>query len=304
MSKAIGFFEPGGPEVLQLIDVEGPQAGPGQVRIRVKAAGVQPYDVAVVEGWIPAGVNPGFPRIPGNEFAGLVDSVGEGVTGFSPGDEVLGYGQLNCYAEDLVVPADQITGKPHNMPWDVAGGFPAGALNAHVALQELGVGTGETVLIHGAAGAVGTIAVQLARLWGATVIAAAREAQHDYLRSLGALPVAYVDGFAGRVRALAPKGVDASLDGVGGDALDATLEFVKDRGRILTLVEHGRARELGIRTNPHKRSAARLAELADLYAQGKLTVHVRETFPLFRAADALRAYKAGNSRGKIVILVD
>ncbi|GLW10442.1 oxidoreductase [Microtetraspora sp. NBRC 13810] len=304
MSKAIGFFEPGGPEVLRLIEVDEPQAGPGQVRVRVKAAGVQPYDVAVVEGWVPAGVDPGFPRIPGNEFAGVVDRVGAGVTGFLPGDEVLGYGRLNGYAEQVVVPAGQITAKPPAMSWEVAGGFPAGALNAYVALRELGVGAGDTVLIHGAAGAVGAVAVQLARRSGATVVATAREAQHDYLRALGALPVGYGDGFTDRVRALAPEGVDASLDGVGGEALDATLDLVKDRDRILTLVEHGRAAELGIRTMPPDRSPAWLAELADLYARGELTVHVRATFPLSRAADALRAYQAGNGRGKIVILVD
>lgn len=304
MSRAAGFFEPGGPEVLRLVEVDEPQAGSGQVRVRVKAAGVQPFDVAVVEGVIHRATDPAVPQIPGNEFAGVVDQVGAGVVGFAPGDEVLGYGTLNSYAEHVLVEPGQITGKPPGMPWEVAGGFSAGAQTADIGLREVGVGAGDTVLVHGAAGAVGSIAVQLCRLWGATVIGAAREAQHDYLRSLGAIPIAYGDGFVDRVRALAPDGVDACLDGVGGEALDATLELVRDRSRILTLTEHGKAEELGIRTTPLARSAARLAGLADLYARGELTVHILQTFPLARAADAHRAYLAGNVRGKIVLTVD
>jgi NADPH:quinone reductase-like Zn-dependent oxidoreductase len=250
MSKAAAFFEPGGPEVLRLIDVDEPRAGPGQVRIRVKAAGVQPFDIAVVAGEIHRGTDPSVPQIPGNEFAGVVAQVGDGAVGFVAGDEVLGYGTLNSYSEHLVVGPDQITTKPANMSWEVAAGFSAGAQTADIGLKEVGVGAGDTVLIHGAADAVGTIAVQLCRLWGATVIGAARESQHGYLRSLGAIPIAYGDRFADRVRARAPQGVHACLDGVGGEALDASLELVKDRSRILTLVEHGKASQLGIRTTP------------------------------------------------------
>jgi NADPH:quinone reductase-like Zn-dependent oxidoreductase len=304
VSKAAGFYHPGGPDVLRLIDVDDPQAGPGQVRIRVKAAGVQPFDIAVVEGSIHRQEDPAVPQIPGNEFAGVVDQVGHGVPGFAPGDEVLGYGTLNSYRELLVVGPDQITRKPTNMSWEVAGGFSAAAQTADISLNEIEVGAGDTVLIHGAAGAVGSIAVQLCRLRGAAVIGAARAAQHDYLRSLGAIPIAYGDHFVGRMRALAPRGVDACLDGVGGEALDATLELVRDRSRILTLVEHGKAPELRIRTTPFTRSAARLAALADLYATGQLTMHILQTFPLARAADAHRTYRSGNVRGKIVITIN
>jgi NADPH:quinone reductase-like Zn-dependent oxidoreductase len=304
MSKVAGFFEPGGPGVLRLLDVDEPQAGPGEVRIRVRAAGVQPFDVAVVQGVIHRATDPSVPQVPGNEFAGVVDQVGDGTVGFAVGDEILGYGTLHGYSELMVVGPDQITTKPANMSWEVAGGFSAGAQTADIGLREIGVGAGETVLVHGAAGAVGTIAVQLCRLWGATVIGAARESQHDYLRSLGAIPIAYGDRFADRVRSLAPQGVHACLDGVGGAALEASLELVGDRSRILTLVEHGRAKELGIRTTPLTRSAARLAGLADLYARDELSMHILATFPLARAADALRAYQAGNVRGKIVITVD
>ncbi|QXJ19762.1 NADP-dependent oxidoreductase [Actinomadura graeca] len=305
MSRVIVFDGPGGPEALRLAEVAEPRPGPGQVRVRVRAAGVQPFDVAVVGGWLPAGADAAYPRTPGNEFAGVIDSLGEGVTGPAAGDEVLGFTLLNAYREHLVVPAAQVTAKPPAMPWEVAGGFTAPAQTAYNSLEELQAGRGDTLLVHGAAGAVGTVAVQLGRLWGATVIGAAREGQHAYLRSLGALPVAYGDGFADRVRGLAPDGtVTASLDGVGGAALDATLDLVRDRSRIITLHDHDRAAALGVRLSPARRTAARLAEMAGLYARGDLTWHVHAAFPLERVADAHRAYRAGGIRGKIVLTVD
>ena len=303
MSLAAVFYEPGGPEVLRVVDVPDPAVGPEQVVVRVKAAGVQPYDVAVVAGQIHRQPDPAVPTIPGNEFAGVVEQVGVGVSGFAVGDEVLGFGTLNSYQELLVTRADQITAKPEGMPWEVAGGFTAGAQTAHIALEEIGAGPGDTILVHGAAGAVGTIAVQLARLSGAIVIGTARGAQHEYVRSLGAVPIAYGDDFVQRVRSIAPQGLDASVDGVGGPALDATLELVKDRSRILTLTDHAKAPTLGIRVTPLARSAERLALLADLYAKGDLAFPVMATYPLRQAADALRAYQAGNIRGKIVITI-
>ncbi|WP_405062494.1 NADP-dependent oxidoreductase [Kribbella sp. NBC_01505] len=302
-SRAAAFFQPGGPEVLRLIDVPEPSAGPGEVRVRVKAAGVQPFDVAVVAGQIHRQQDPAIPTVPGNEFAGVVDQLGAGVTEFAIGAEVLGYGTLNSYQELLTVPVTQVAAKPANMPWEVAGGFSAGAQTAHIALEEIGIGPGDTILVHGAAGAVGTFAVQLSRLRGATVIGTARAAQHDYVRELGAVPLDYTDDFVDRVRALAPQGVDAAVDGVGGPALDATLELVKDRSRILTLTDHGKAAGLGIRVTPLARSAARLTELANQYAEGHLRLPIMATYPLANAADALRAYQAGGVHGKIVITI-
>ncbi|WP_018686599.1 NADP-dependent oxidoreductase [Actinokineospora enzanensis] len=299
--KAAGFFEFGGPDVLRVVEVATPVAGPGEVRVRVKAAGVQPFDVAVRSGWTPPGVVGGFPRVPGNEFAGVVDQVGAGVGEVLP--EVLGFGRLGCYAEHVVVPADQVTAKPAGMPWEVAGGFTAGAQTAHIALRELGVGEGDTLIVHAAAGGVGSMAVQLAARWGARVIGTARAENHDYLRSLGATPVEYGDGLMDRVRELAPGGVDAALVAVGGEALAVSLALVEDRGRILTLVDHDKAPELGIRVTPNLRSAERLAELADLYARGELRFHVRSTYPLERAADAHRDVEAGHGRGKVVLTI-
>ncbi|MER5620100.1 NADP-dependent oxidoreductase [Streptosporangium sp. NPDC002544] len=280
-----------------------PEAGEGQVRVRVRAAGVQPFDLAIREGWTPPGVDGELPRVPGNEFSGVVDQVGAGVEGVSAGAEVLGFTLLNAYAEYVVVPAGNITPKPVNMPWEVAGGFTAGTQTAHMALRQLGVGEGDTLLVHAAAGAVGTAAVQLGRLWGATVIGTARAENHDYLRELGAIPVAYGEGLLERIRDLAPGGVDMVLDGAGGEAFDISLELVKGE-HLLTLVEHGRAAELGAQRTRGERLASRLAELAALYAEGRFVFPVRGTYPLERAADAHRELGTRHGRGKVVLVMD
>ncbi|WP_107727617.1 NADP-dependent oxidoreductase [Desmospora activa] len=302
--KAVAFSSHGGPEVLQLVEAELPQAGTGQVRVHIKAAGVQPFDYAVRSGWNPPGITIRFPQVIGNEFAGVVDQVGEGVTGFSVGSEVLGWALLACYAEYVVVSTDQIVTKPQEMPWEVAGVMSASGQTAHTALQELGVGEGDTVLIHAAAGGVGTFAVQLARAWGATVIGTASAGNHEYLRSLGAIPVSYGDDLVERVRVLAPDGVDAALDAAGKDALYASVALVNDKDRIGTLVAFELAEQLGVRLIRSQRSAARLTELVDLYTQGKLHIHIRKTFPLQQTADAHREVETGHGRGKVVLMVD
>jgi len=288
--RAAAFTEPGPPDVLRLLEMPTPTAGPGEVRVRVRTAGVQPFDAALRAGWTPPYLSADrWPRIPGNEFAGVTDD----------GREVLGFSTLNAYAEYIVVPADQVTAKPAAMPWDVAGGFTAGAQTAHIALEELRVGPGDTLLVHGAAGSVGTVAVQLAGLAGATVIGTASAANQDYLRSLGAIPVVYGDGLADRVRDLAPTAV---VDCAG--ALDVSLELVKARDRILTLVDHERAAAEGIRVTPPARSGARLAGLADLYAQGRLSFHIRRTYALEHAADAHREIETRHGRGKLVLALE
>ncbi|MDF2711557.1 MAG: alcohol dehydrogenase [Nonomuraea muscovyensis] len=301
--RAAAFRTFGGPEVLQVMELPAPVAGPGEVRVRVRAAGVQPFDAAVRAGWTPPGVSGDLPRIPGNEFAGVVDQVGEEVTGVPVGQEVLGFSLLNSYAEYIVVPATDVTPKPAGVPWEVAGALTAAVQTAELALDGLAVGEGDTLLVHGAAGAVGTAAVQIARSRGAVVIGTAREENHEHLRELGAVPVVYGDGLADRVRALAPGGVDAALDGAGGAALDVSLELVKDRGRIVTLVEHGKAAELGVQVVRGTRSAERLGRYAAWYAEGRLKFPIRRTYRLEEAADAHREIETGHGRGKIALVV-
>ncbi len=303
--KAAAFSAFGPPEVLRLTELEVPQAGLGEVRVRVKTAGVLPFDCRVRGGWTPPGLTLRFPEIPGNEFAGTIDQLGEGVEGFSVGDEVLGFTTLKCYAEYMTVSADQVVLKPEDMPWEVAGGFSGNGQGAHLALKALGVGEGDTVLIHGAAGGLGTFAVQLAKAWGAkTVIGTASESNHEYLRSLGAIPVCYGAGLADRVRAIAPAGVDAALDAAGPEALRASVELVKDKSRIRTMVSFELAAELGIPPVSGTRTAGRLAELVRLYAQGQLRIHIRRAYPLRQAADAHREVESGHGRGKVVLKID
>jgi NADPH:quinone reductase-like Zn-dependent oxidoreductase len=300
---AAAFTTFGPPEVLRLTRAPKPAAGRGEVRVRIMAAGVQPFDAAVRTGWEPPGVRLTWPRIPGNEFAGVVDQVGVEVTRLSAGDEVLGFTILGGYAEYVVVPGDQVTAKPAAMPWEVAGGFTAGTQTASMALDQLSVGTGDTVVIHAAAGSVGTASVQFAQRLGANVIGTASAANQDYVRSLGATPVVYGDGLIDRIRAITSGGVHAALDGAGGAALDVSLELVNDPRRVLTLVDHDRAAALGVQLVQGRRSAARLAELAALYADGGLRFPVRRKLPLAQAAEAHREIETGHGRGKLVLSV-
>lgn len=304
--KAITFSTYGTPDVLQLTDLPDPIAGPGQVRIRIKTAGVQPVDCAVRSGWFAGKGGPfeeRFPQILGNEFAGVIDQAGEGVSSFDPGDEVLGWQTLACYAEYVVVPVDQIVHKPKNMRWEVAGGLSGAGQTAHTALEEIGINKGESILVHAAAGAVGTVAVQLAQIRGANVIGTASEANHEYLRSLGVTPVTYGDGLAERVKAVAPNGIDAALDAAGRGALEASVQLIENRERIGTLVDFEKAPELGVKSIRSKRSAERLSELAEWVAKGNLKIHIRNTYPLDKAIDAHREVETGHGRGKVVLVL-
>ena len=302
--EAVVFSSFGGPEVLRLVRLPTPEPGPGEVRVRVRAAGVQPVDLMVRGGRAPMGVPLAFPQQLGNEFAGVVDRVGAGVAGVAVGDEVLGFTLLRAYAQQVVVPADQVVAKPAGMSWEVAGGFSGAAQTAHAALRELRVGAGDTVLVHAAAGAVGTVAVQLARAWGATPIGTASPANHDHLLALGAIPVSYGDGLVDRVRTLAPNGVSAVLDAAGRGALRDSVRLGVDPDRVGTLVEADLAAELGVRRIRPERSAARLAELVAAHTAGDLVVHVRRGYPLAEAARAHQDVGTGHGRGKVVLVVE
>ncbi|KYG25709.1 NADP-dependent oxidoreductase [Priestia endophytica] len=302
--KAAAISASGPPNVLKVMEFDNPHAGAGQVRVRIRAAGIQPFDLEVrSSGWAPPGLEVRYPQILGNEFAGIIDQVGDKVTDFSVGSEVLGWALLACYAEYVVVSVDQIVHKPQNMPWEEAGAITASGQTAHTALQELGVDKGDTILIHAAAGGVGTFAVQLAQAWGATVIGTASERNHDYLRSLGAFPVTYGDDLVDRVRSLAPNGVNVAFDAAGDHALHASLELVENKDRIGTIVAFDLAEELGVRPIRSQRSVDRLAELVELYSQGKLQIYIRKAFPLHQAADAHREIESGHGRGKVVLTI-
>ncbi|GIN71710.1 oxidoreductase [Bacillus sp. J14TS2] len=303
--RAAAFSSYGPPNVLRVMEFDDPQAGTGQVRVRIKSAGIQPFDCAVrSSGWTPPGLTVSFPQILGNEFAGTIDQLGNGVTDFSVGDEVLGWELMACYAEYVVVNVDQIVRKPLEMPWEEAGVITASGQTAHTALQELAVCKGDTVLIHAAAGGVGTFAVQLAKAWGATVIGTASERNHDYLRSIGAIPVTYGDGLVDRVSSLMPEGVNVAFDAAGGEALEASVKLVENKNRIGTIVAFDRVEELGVRPIRSQRSTDRLSELVNLYIQGKINIHVRNMFPLDEVAKAHQEVEIGHGCGKVVLTIN
>ncbi|WP_145025176.1 NADP-dependent oxidoreductase [Paenibacillus sp. Y412MC10] len=304
--KAITFNRLGPPDVLQLTKLPVPFAGPGTVRVRVQTAGVMPIDAKVRSGSVPYAQSHPFPIIPGNEFAGIIDEVGDGVSEFTRGDEVIGFTMFGGYAEYAVVSSDQLVRKPAGMPWETAGGFTGNGQGAHMALEAIRIQPGDTVLIHGAAGGLGTFAVQLALAWGAgRVIGTASGANHDHLQRLGAIPLDYGDGLAARIHAIAPAGVDAALHAGGGDdlSLQASVALVQDTSRIVAMVPSVQAQKLGIRQLAGTRSKERLTELVRIYNEGKVDIHIRKVLPLDQAREAHREIESGHGRGKIVLSV-
>ncbi|MGW0778186.1 NADP-dependent oxidoreductase [Streptomyces sp. NPDC002835] len=306
--KAITYRTYGGPDVLEYGDVPDPKLGPDAVLIRVKAASVNPVDWKIQAGYLDGVMDTVFPVIPGWDVAGVVEEAGVGVTEFAPGDEVIGYAREDfvsrgTFAEYVAAPVRTLARKPANLSFEEAAGLPLAGLTAYQALtRALNVGSGDTVLVHAAAGGVGSLAVQIARALGARVIGTASERNHDYLRGLGAEPVAYGEGLAERVRALAPQGVDAVLDLIGGDALKISPELLAEGGRLASVAD-GAVLALGGRYVFVRPDAGDLEALTALAERGQLRVDVAAAFPLERAADAQRLNQEGHTRGKVVVTV-
>jgi NADPH:quinone reductase-like Zn-dependent oxidoreductase len=297
----------GGPDVLKFAaDAPEPKVGPDFVLVRAKAAGVNPVDWKIREGNLDGLLQTDFPVVPGWDLAGVVERTGPAVSEFSPGDEVMGYVREDhvgrgTYAELVAAPMRTLGRKPARLSWAEAAGLPLAGLTAYQSLNKALAVTGDdTVLIHAAAGGVGSFAVQIARAKGARVIGTAGPHNHDYLRELGAEPVTYGDGLADRIRRLAPGGVTVALDLVGGEALEVTPNLLTPTGRWASVVDPS-VRERGGRyvfVRPDPNDLAALASLAD---DGRLNVTVAKTFPLAEAADAQRLSAEGHTRGKIVL---
>jgi len=311
MAKTIVANGYGGPEVLLLIDEPTPMPGPGQAVVEVRAVGTNPIDYKSYSGMM--GTDPAIlPKRVGSEAAGIVRAVGSGVSAFSVGDEVIAYPAPGAYTTELLVSADSLVHKPSTLDFEPAAGLLlTGATAVHL-LTAADVSDGDTVVIHGASGGVGLMAVQLAVARGARVIATAGAGSHAVLAEFGATPVIYGDGLIDRIRELTPDGVDVALDLVGTDeAVDTSLELVADRSRIATIAAFGRAAKDGITLlgggpgadpGTEIRSAAR-PQLAELAASGQLKVLIAETFPLSEAAAAHRALAASHAPGKIILTV-
>ncbi len=303
----------GGPEVLSVIDEPVGSPGPGEVRIEVRAAGTNPADYKSYSGVF--GTDPAnLPIHPGYEVSGVVTEVGDGAEGpagpINVGDEVIGYSVQGGYAAELVALGSAVLPKPATLSFEQASGLLLSGVTAVHTLVATRVSAGDTVVIHGAAGGVGLMAVQLAVAKGARVIGTASERRHDYLRQFGAEPVTYGEGLEERIRALAPDGVDAAIDMVGTDeAVEVSLALVADRGRIATIAAFGRAGKDGIKLlgggpgadpGTNIRNPARLGLVRQAEA-GTLKVVVAATFPFAEVADAHRLLATGHADGKIVL---
>ncbi|MFE3069328.1 NADP-dependent oxidoreductase [Streptomyces sp. NPDC059247] len=306
--EATVYEEFGGPEVLRHeTGVAVPVPGPGEVRVKVAAAGVNPVDWKRRRGWVEAFYPTTFPAVPGLEFAGTVDAVGAGVTHVAVGDEVLGWTETGAYAQYAL--AGIVVPKPEGLSWETAASLPVAGETAQRVLGLLGVGAGGTLFLHGAAGVVGSVATQLAVAAGIRVVGSASESNHAYLRELGAVPVAYGEGLADRVRAAAPEGVDAVFDAAGHGVLPVAIELLggdaAPRERIVTIADTEAERYgivfSGLLGDPDAVRAG-LAAQAALAAEGRLTVRLAEVLPLKEASRAQESSESGHVRGKLVLI--
>ncbi|HWN28737.1 MAG TPA: NADP-dependent oxidoreductase [Actinomycetospora sp.] len=308
-SRVVQYRRYGGPEVLEIVEREDPAPGEGQVRLAVRAAAVNPLDWKLRGGAMASADAPPEPRVPGFDLAGVVEAVGDGVVDLAVGDEVLGKAVGGAYAEKALAPVRALTRKPAGVSWEVAAALPVVATTAYRALDLLGIGegdhTGTTLVVDGAAGGVGVMAVQIAVARGATVIGTASEAHQDEVRALGATPVVYGEGLADRVRAVAPQGVDRAFDTAGKGSLRDLVELTGSPEKALTIADYAGAQELGVTFSsggdPDAEARA-LAEAVALVADGRLRAPAVVTYPLEDAGRAQDDNQHRRVAGKLVLL--
>jgi NADPH:quinone reductase-like Zn-dependent oxidoreductase len=300
--RAVTFTEYGGPEVLHVADVDEPHPGRGQVRVAVRAAGVNPVDWKARSGVMRDAMPVSFPAIDGREAAGVVDEVGPEAKDAAVGDEVFGFSVGGAAAEHAVL--DDFARKPASLSWEEAAALPVAVETSVRVFTVLGgVSEGQTLVINGAAGGVGTAAVQLARARGARVIGTAGESNHEFLRSLGAEPTTYGEGLVERVRALAPDGVDLAFDTAGKGGVPDLITLTGDPARVATIADFGAA-ALGVKVTGGGdfRAVDALHEAAALTEAGRLHMPIAQTFTFTQAADAHRTSQDGHVRGKLVLI--
>ncbi|MBI1198554.1 MAG: zinc-binding dehydrogenase [Phenylobacterium sp.] len=297
--KAIRYDEHGGPEVLQIVEVDPPRAGPGEVRIVVRAAGVNPSDWKRREGRYRAFEDVRFPAGLGVEGAGVVDQLGPGVTDVAVGDAVFGFGEATMAGQAILTLWAR---KPEALSFAGAAALPVVCDTATRALDQVGVEPGQTLLVSGAAGGVGSAILQLARLREIAVIGTASPANHDYLRALGAVPTAYGPGLAARVRGLAPGGVDAAIDVAGSGIIPELIAIVGRPSRVLSVADVS-AERYGARFchGPPVDPAGLLAAMAGLCARGAFAMHIDRRFPFDQAIAAQIVSQRGHATGKLVV---
>ncbi len=301
--KAVRFDRYGGPEVLEVRDVEDPKPGPGEVLVQVRAAAINPGEIAIREGLMHARWPATFPSGEGSDLAGVVVRAGAG--GFAPGDAVCGWTDRRAsHAELVVVSPEQLTAKPQELSWEVAGSLYVAPLAAYASVKAVAPAAGEVVVVSAAAGGVGSVAVQLARLRGATVIGLAGAHNHDWLRSRGIVPVAYGDGQAQRIREAAGGPIAAFIDTFGGGYADLAVELGVPVARINTIADFAAVERLGISAEGTATVASNevVREIAELAADGSVEIPIARTYPLAEVRAAYEDLARRRTRGKIVLL--
>ncbi|AGB25778.1 Zn-dependent oxidoreductase, NADPH:quinone reductase [Mycobacterium sp. JS623] len=306
MAKAVQFDSYGGIDVLEVRDIPRPVPAAGEVLVEVKAAGINPGEAMIRQGLLHDRFPATFPSGQGSDLAGVVVEMGPGVDSVTVGDEVIGFSENRAsHAEFAVVPANQLTRKPADVSWEVAGALFVAGTTAYAAVRAVGLKPGETVAVAGAAGGVGTIAVQLAKRSGATVLGIAGPSNDDWLAAHDVVPVNYGDGLANRLREAAPDGrIDALLDFFGGGYVElAVTELGIDPQRVDTIIDFPAIERFGVKGegNADAADANVLAELAKLSASGELEVPIAAVYPLAQVKEAYRALEQRHTRGKIVL---
>lgn len=306
MSKAVQFDSYGEADVLEVREVPRPVPAAGEVLVEVKAAGINPGEAMIRRGALHDRWPATFPSGQGSDLAGVVAEIGDGADAFAVGDDVLGFTEERAsHAQFVAVHAGQLTAKPASVPWEVAGGLYVAGTTAYAAVRAVALQPGDTVAVAGAAGGVGTIAVQLAKRAGATVLGIAGPSNDDWLTAHGVIPVNYGDGLADRLRDAAPNGrIDAFLDFFGGGYVElAVTELGIKPQRVDTIIDFGAIDRFGVKFegNADAADATVLAELADLVAAGELEVPVSEVYPLDQVKEAFRTLERRHTRGKIVL---
>jgi NADPH:quinone reductase-like Zn-dependent oxidoreductase len=304
--RAVRFDQYGDVDVLNVVEVERPAPGPGEVLVRVKAAGINPGEASIRKGLLHERWPATFPSGEGSDLAGVIEEIGPGVDAFSPGDEVLGWtDQRASHAEFVVVRAEHLTRKPADVLWEVAGSLFVAGVTAYAAVRAVGAGPGDTVVVSGAAGGVGSLTIQLARLAGAVVIGLAGEANHQWLLEHGAIPVAYGEGVVGRIREVSDDNVNAFIDTFGGGYVAIAIdELGVAPDRVDTIIDWAAAEQYGAKMEGSAAGASAevLGELIGLIDRGELEVPIARVFGLDQVRDAYRELERRHTRGKIVLV--
>ncbi len=303
--EAVRFHEYGDVDVLALAEIETPEPGEGEVLLRVRAAGVNPIDWKVLHGRLAGGEPLGAPRGLGVDVAGVIERAGPGVEGLSPGDEVLGNPITPAYAEYALSRPEMLVPKPPGLAWEVAGSLAVVAGTAYATLEALKLGTGETLLILGASGGVGSLAAQLAVARGVRVVGTAGPSKLEQVRALGATPVAYGEGLAERLREAAAEGLDAVLDCSGHGEIPAAVELKGNTDRVLTIAASQEATDLGVPFHAGgggEQTPQAMREMIPLIEAGRISFPIAGVFGLSQVPDALRESEHGHPAGKLVIV--